>query len=112
MLGHVEDLTLITVNGKPALRYFGGLPYALPPIGPYRFRTPRKLLQYYTYGTLSCPGRFTGAAGVCHQPKKRNPPDQSLLTKDCLQLNIWIPTGEVPDGGWPVLFYIHGGYLQ
>jgi carboxylesterase type B len=27
-------------------------------------------------------------------------------------LNIWIPVGDAPKGGWPVLFYIHGGFLQ
>ncbi|KAH7000846.1 Alpha/Beta hydrolase protein [Macrophomina phaseolina] len=111
VLGHIEGLT-VTANGKPALRYFGGLPYALPPIGPYRFRAPRKLPPYYRYGTAANPGRFTGGAGICPQPRNRNPPDPSLFDEDCLQLNIWIPTGDVPKGGWPVLFYIHGGYLQ
>lgn len=32
--------------------------------------------------------------------------------EDCLQSNIWIPSGEVPANGWPVYFYIHGGFLQ
>jgi carboxylesterase type B len=32
--------------------------------------------------------------------------------EDCLQLNIWVPASEVPKEGWPVYFYIHGGFLQ
>jgi carboxylesterase type B len=28
------------------------------------------------------------------------------------KLNIWAPAEAAPAGGWPVLFYIHGGFLQ
>ncbi|KAL1590014.1 hypothetical protein WHR41_01391 [Cladosporium halotolerans] len=110
-LGHIEGLT-VTSENRPVLRYFGGLPYALPPLGPYRFRAPRKLPPCYRYGTVANPGNFTGSTGMCPQPPNRSPPDASLLDEDCLQLNIWIPTGEAPKNGWPVLFYIHGGFLQ
>ena len=110
-LGHIEGLT-VTSNGKAAIRYFGGIPYALPPIGPYRFRTPRQLPLHNRYGTLVNPGRFTGGAGICPQPPNRNPPDPTLFDENCLQLNIWIPAEDAPKGDWPVLFYIHGGYLQ
>lgn len=27
-------------------------------------------------------------------------------------MNIWIPAGTAPRGGWPVFIYIHGGWLQ
>jgi carboxylesterase type B len=110
-LGHIEGLT-VTSNGKAAIRYFGGLPYALPPIGPFRFRAPRKLPSYYRYGTPVNPGRFVGGTGICPQPKNRAPPDPALFDENCLQLNISIPARESSKKGWPVLFYIHGGYLQ
>jgi len=29
-----------------------------------------------------------------------------------LGVNIWVPSGTPPPEGWPVLFYIHGGFLQ
>ncbi|KAL5337526.1 Alpha/Beta hydrolase protein [Aspergillus crustosus] len=32
--------------------------------------------------------------------------------EDCFQCNIWVPLGEPPENGWPVLFFIHGGFLQ
>lgn len=111
-LGHLEGLTVSSDDSKPTLRYFGGLPYALPPLGPYRFRAPRKLPPCYRYGTRVNPGRFTGGTGICPQPKNRHPPDASLLDENCLQLNIWIPAEEAPKEGWPVFFYIHGGFLQ
>lgn len=65
-LGHIEGLT-VTSNGKPALRYFGGLPYALPPLGPFRFRAPRTIPPCYRYGTKANPGRFTGGTSICPQ---------------------------------------------
>jgi carboxylesterase type B len=113
-LGQIEGLTVAsTSQGKPgAVRYFGGLPYALPPIGEHRFQAPRKLPQGYRYGTAVNPGRFTGGKGICPQPPNCNPPDPSLFDEDCLQLNIWIPVGNTPKTGWPVLFYLHGGFLQ
>ena len=110
-LGHIEGLKLST-NGKPAIYYYGGIPYALPPVGPYRFRKARQLPPCYRYGHRASPGRFSGGTAVCPQPAFRGKPDDSLFDENCLQLNIYIPAGEAPQGGWPVFFYIHGGYLQ
>jgi len=110
-LGYIEGLTILS-DKTPVLRYFGGIPYALPPIGPYRFRAPRKLPPLYRYGTKANPGRFTGSAAICPQPPSRVPPDPALFDEDCLQLNIWMPFDEPEEGSWPVLFYLHGGFLQ
>jgi carboxylesterase type B len=33
-------------------------------------------------------------------------------SEDCLYLNVWVPTGDAPDGGWPVMFWLYGGNLQ
>ncbi|EEY18673.1 acetylcholinesterase [Verticillium alfalfae VaMs.102] len=30
-------------------------------------------------------------------------------SEDCLHLAVWTPTGEVPEGGFPVLFFMTGG---
>lgn len=113
-LGHIEGLTVSDSSNSqaPLCHYFGGLPYALPPTGPYRFRRPRSLPSQFKYGTKANPSRFTGGTGVCPQPGFRSPPDKSLWDEDCLQLNIWKPAGKAPAGGWPVYFYIHGGFLQ
>ncbi|KAF9770288.1 hypothetical protein IL306_012190 [Fusarium sp. DS 682] len=111
-LGHIEGLT-ITSRGSPAVHYFGGLPYALPPTGPWRFRVPRPLSKDHQYGgTATEPGKFTGGTRICPQPPSSNTPHPSAVDEDCLQLNIWIPAGSAPKDGWPVCFYIHGGFLQ
>ena len=114
-LGHIEGLTISKELGSnPLLQYFGGLPYALPPVGPYRFRKTRSLPEYYRYGTKANPGRFTGSTAYCPQPPTYyGTPDVSLWDEDCLQLNIHVPAGPSPSkAGWPVFFYIHGGFLQ
>jgi carboxylesterase type B len=117
-LGHIEGLTVSshsnTSRSKPLVHYFGGLPYALPPVGPYRFRKPRPLPEYYQYGTKANPGRFTRSSAFCPQPSfMGNGPDPALWDENCLQLNIYIPAGKPEKGkGWPVFFFIHGGFLQ
>jgi carboxylesterase type B len=109
--GSIEGSTLKQNPSQiPYCHYFGGLPYALPPVGPFRWKNPRPLPPCYRYGTRANPGRFTGGAGFCPQPSKED--DVKLYEEDCLQCNIWIPIGQPPKDGWPVFFYIHGGFLQ
>ncbi|KAF3008465.1 hypothetical protein E8E13_004283 [Curvularia kusanoi] len=108
--GVVEGLTYLDEKSEPLCHFFGGVPYGLPPVGPFRFAKPRSLPTCYRYGTKSNPGRFTGSCGLCPQSTRQGP--ASNLEEDCLQSNVWVPTGEPPEGGWPVLFYIHGGFLQ
>ncbi|RAR01775.1 paraben-hydrolyzing esterase precursor [Stemphylium lycopersici] len=111
--GVVEGLTYVDSNNKPLCHYLGGVPYALPPVGPFRFQKPRSLPPCYRYGSKVNPGRYTGACGLCPQPSfKPGNLDASSWDEDCLQNNIWIPAGDPPAEGWPVLFWIHGGFLQ
>ncbi|KXJ87177.1 carboxylesterase [Microdochium bolleyi] len=111
-LGHIQGLD-IKPGSESAVRFFGGLPYAQPPTGEWRFRGPRRLPQDHQYGTLAKPGQHTRGTWWCPQPPSSNTPDASIVSEDCLQLNIWVPAGRPPpEGGWPVCFYIHGGFLQ
>ncbi|KAK5164780.1 uncharacterized protein LTR77_009444 [Saxophila tyrrhenica] len=114
-LGHIEGVTVSerANPSQPLLHYFGGLPYALPPIGKHRFRRPRALPDQYRYGTKASPGRFTRGTAYCPQPRRFANLDTELWDEDCLQLNIYLPAGKKrPANGWPVFFYIHGGFLQ
>lgn len=98
-----------------------GIRYAEPPVGPLRWAAPVP----YTYpaGTHQC----TSLPGVAWQRS----PQEGLLdgrpewgldrwlwnwtamgatkTEDCLQLNVYVPDGTPPSGGWPVAVLIHGG---
>ncbi|KAK7924165.1 hypothetical protein PG985_006219 [Apiospora marii] len=110
-LGSVTGLVL-SKKSKPVGQYFGGIPYALPPLGSFRFRRPRPLPLHYKYGTKANPGNFTGGCAVCPQPAWGNSRNEENWNEDCLHLNIYIPAGTAPKNGWPVFFYIHGGFLQ
>jgi carboxylesterase type B len=33
-------------------------------------------------------------------------------SEDCLYLNVWVPAGDAPEGGFPVMFWLYGGNLQ
>lgn len=110
-LGWLEGLSLFDpASGDPVSHYFGGIPFASLPR--QRFRRAQKLPKHFRFGARDEPVRYTGSAAVCPQPGWRGPPDQSLWSEDCLQLNIHIPSGTAPKDGWPVFFYIHGGFLQ
>lgn len=112
-LGYLEGLRISSQQGQPLIQYFGGVPYALPPINRYRFRRPRPLPDLYRYGTKVNPGRFTKKAAYCPQPQYLLRLLSDTFEEDCLQLNIYIPEGKQrPEKGWPVFFYIHGGFLQ
>ncbi|KAE8351904.1 Alpha/Beta hydrolase protein [Aspergillus coremiiformis] len=109
--GFVQGVTLTnSTTHAPWCHYFGGLRYALPPSE--RWRKAQKLPPSYSYGSEHNPGQCDGMVGVCPQP---NFPGLSFgvgWTEDCFQCNIWVPVGEPPQDGWPVLVFIHGGFLQ
>jgi carboxylesterase type B len=97
--GHVEGLTYLDEASNLLCHFFGGVPYALPPVGPFRFQKPRTLPTCYRYGTKRNPARFTGGCGVCPQPGAGNTLDENSWEEDCLQSNIWVPVGEAPSEG-------------
>lgn len=109
---------------KPVCRRFTRVPYALPPTGQLRWRRPQPLPESFSFSEPSGkPGNYTAFGPVCPQPvyaysdvqleNKDAAPEPELIEKeDCLYLNIWAPAGTPPETGWPVVFYIHGGWLQ
>jgi carboxylesterase type B len=97
--GHVEGLTYLDEASNPLCHFFGGVPYALPPLGPFRFQKPRTLPTCYRYGTKRNPARFTGGCGVCPQAGFGDALDESSWDEDCLQSNVWVPVEEPPSGG-------------
>lgn len=109
--GYIEGVTLHDkTTNKPLCHYFGGLRYGLPPS--QRWHRAQKLPDSYTYGSQTQPGRCPGTTNVCPQPSFLNLSFGDNWDEDCFQCNVWVPTGTPPPGGWPVLFFIHGGFLQ
>lgn len=98
--GFVEGLTYVDSDSQAQCHYFGGVPYALPPVGPFRFQKPRSLPPCYRYGTKANPGRYTGGCGLCPQPGSSTEVlNEPAWDEDCLQTNIWIPAGQSPAEG-------------
>ncbi|EEA22819.1 carboxylesterase, putative [Talaromyces marneffei ATCC 18224] len=92
-------------NADPLAQYFGGVRYALPPS--QRWAIARRLPAEFSYGSELNPGKCDGRAETCPQPFMS---DQG--SEDCFECNVWMPVGRCPNEGWPVIFYIHGGFLQ
>lgn len=84
----------------------------MPPTGEYRFKLPRPLPKDYDYT-----GDYKDFGVKCPQPTIVNENvhyEKGPSDENCTYLHIWVPASDKykPEGGWPVLFYIHGGWLQ
>jgi carboxylesterase type B len=110
----VVDLT----TGKVRAHRYTGVPYAVAPVEERRWRKPCPLPDSYRYDSNGA--KYTTFGNICPQPGNHalsiNPsppvPTQRTYSEDCLLFNIWVPAGEPPLSGFPVLFFIHGGWLQ
>src|SRR5436305_6271776 len=85
---------------------FKGIPYAAPPFGPNRFRSPqpvepwRGVRDTLTYGpTVPKPPYFP--------PFDVLLPEPVITGEDCLNLNIWSP--DLGQARLPAMVWIHGG---
>jgi carboxylesterase type B len=94
-----------TLSGQPispAVEFFGGIPFAEPPLGQLRLRPPifKPRLNVSTfdasdYGT-SCP-----------QPRLFG--GDIPISEDCLTINVHRPIGTKPSDMLPVFFWTYGG---
>lgn len=91
-------------TGQPICQRIGGVPYAIPLDASQRWRQARPLPKDFHYGTSERPADFTGLANDSPQPASSH--DMPRQDEDCLQMNIYVPEGRKPEGGWPVFFYI------
>ena len=91
---------------EDGLRTFKGIPYALPPVGPLRWRPPTPMPRWTNVR------KAIDFGPACFQPKPQlstiyagNP---MPMSEDCLTLNIWAPANA---HNAPVFFWMHGGAL-
>lgn len=94
------------LNQEAGVAFFLGIPYARAE----RWKAPQAVERLGSLpGELfdatrpgpSCPQRgvFTTRLGGYIPP----------FSEDCLNLGVWMPTAAPPPGGYPVMFWVHGG---
>ncbi|KAI2632275.1 sterol esterase [Hypoxylon sp. NC1633] len=102
---------------------FGGIPFALPPVGGLRLKPPQKLNS--SLGTFdatgigpSCPQMFFSTEGELLTSVLGDLIDTPLFqtvtgqTEDCLTMRVQRPAGIAADAKLPVLFWIFGGGFE
>ncbi|KAK0460688.1 extracellular triacylglycerol lipase precursor [Desarmillaria tabescens] len=83
--------------------FFGGIPYAEPPLGPLRLQPP--VLKPYLHEETFNASDF-GLS--CLQPGM----SRDLISEDCLTINVFRPSGVTEESSLPVLFWAYGGGFQ
>ncbi|MFB7629543.1 carboxylesterase/lipase family protein [Streptomyces sp. NPDC056149] len=108
---------------------YRGVPFAQPPVGPLRFRSPLPPERWSGLRDASRPGPASyqfnsanqgdverivrdidpGVPGIMAWPGYTNATYRhNHAAEDCLYLDIWVPES-APRGGLPVYVYYHGG---
>ncbi|THU96202.1 alpha/beta-hydrolase [Dendrothele bispora CBS 962.96] len=89
-------------QANSSVTFFGGIPFAQPPLGNLRWRTPQMLDESGVASTVT-DARSWGPACI------QFPATVGIGTEDCLKLNVWKPTNASEGDNLPVVVYIHGG---
>ena len=113
-----DDLVVTTGAGPVRGRLEGGVgvfravPYAAPPFGALRFAPPQPPEPWAE--VRDC----TELGATAPKPPYRAVvadllPEPVVPGEDCLHVNVWTPDARGgPEGGFPVLVWIHGGSFQ
>ncbi|MEO5579149.1 MAG: carboxylesterase family protein, partial [Gemmatimonadaceae bacterium] len=99
--GDVEGLN---VSG---LAIFKGIPYAAPPVGDLRWRSPNPPAPWRGVRKAE---KFGNACVQNPKTSIDNGGDPGSISEDCLYLNVWSPNAN-PSARLPVMVWIHGGAL-
>ena len=91
------------------LKKYLGIPYAAAPINELRWAPTQELEEWD--GVLPTKSH----SKICYQPKQitefyDDVPDLTVMSEDCLTLNVWTRADQVEDN-LPVMVWIHGGAL-
>jgi para-nitrobenzyl esterase len=82
---------------------FLGIPYAAPPVGPWRWRPPQPTRPWRGVRSAQAFGND------CMQLRQRPGNGRANPAEDCLYLNVWRPVARPAEIRLPVLVWIYGG---
>lgn len=108
-------------NKEGTVEIYAGIPFAAPPLGELRWKEPKPVIPWN--GVLEADhfapmsmqkenGRFFNFLMNLYTHSKNDRTYGGPKSEDCLYLNVWKPAKNAPQGGWPVLVYVHGGSLM
>ncbi|WWC86424.1 uncharacterized protein L201_001301 [Kwoniella dendrophila CBS 6074] len=118
-LGKLGKIEGTLIDGR--VKRFLNVPYALPPTGEHRWKRPRALPEDYTYSKDENPFDAKNFGQPCPQPNYTSLPVAETAgegkksfpyDEDCLRMNIWLPSGPAPEGGFSTYVWLHGGWFQ
>ncbi|XP_073990072.1 carboxylesterase 4A isoform X2 [Rhodnius prolixus] len=104
--GRVKGLKMIAEN-RAVVFAFLGIPYAVPPLGKYRFAAPEKHAGW----PGDAPFNANEFGPSCIQPQGELVPDFSVNPRqdeDCLQLNVWTAESSLNYRNSPVVIFLEG----
>lgn len=108
---NLPDLGRVQGRRQGGSDFFGGLPYAAPPVGNLRFAPPESAAPW-------APSKLdaTHFGPDCWQivdPLLNPGAEESQMSEDCLYLNIYTPAGHAArQKALPVMVWLHGGAFQ
>ncbi|UUW08689.1 carboxylesterase family protein [Flavobacterium plurextorum] len=103
-------LDVVTASGivrgkmEDGISVFRGIPYAAPPVGEFRWRSPQPVQSWKDVRDTSKPCAECPQAGW-----PRGSGMSKTASEDCLFLNIWKPANASKKVKLPVMVWIHGG---
>ncbi|CAJ0589169.1 unnamed protein product [Cylicocyclus nassatus] len=103
--GKILGFDYKTKDGAQAEVYLG-IPYARAPVGELRFERPKPPEPWNDIRDCR------DFAPICYPIVLEAVAAGEEASEDCLMLNIIRPKKEAPEGGFPILFWVHGGAYE
>ena len=95
-------------NKEGSVEIYAGIPFAAPPLGELRWKGVLEADHFTPMAMQKENGRFFNFLMNLYTHSKNDRTYKGPMSEDCLYLNVWKPAKKAPQGGWPVLVYVHG----